>query len=81
MSDYITSLIRTGVGLVVGTVVGWLVAQGVLDEGASAEAITSLTAAVVFLVNGIWYAVARKIETALGWPVFGLKSQPGYKSP
>lgn len=78
MNDYIISLIRTGVGLVVGTLVGWLVAQGFVDADTAETAATSISAGAFILVNALWYALARWIEDKTGWPLFGVSKTPEY---
>ena len=62
MSNYITSLIRTGAGLVVGSFIGWLVARGLVDESTMAETTAALVALVVAVVNALYYAALRWLE-------------------
>lgn len=74
MSNYVTSVIRTLVPLVVGTVVSFLAENGLdLDQ-------EQITAWLIPLVVGVYYAVARFIELkvpAAGW-LLGVPKQPGY---
>lgn len=79
MSDYVISLIRTGVGLVVGALVAWLVGLGVLDDSSSATVSASLIAAIVVVVQGAWYAFARWAEDRWpGLPWFLIRKTPTY---
>jgi hypothetical protein len=59
LSDYVISLIRTWVPLIIGAVAAWLVARG-LNFGPATEAgaITALTGAI----TGVYYAIVRGLE-------------------
>ena len=61
MSDFLTSLIRTWVPILVG----YLVSLGLLPASLS----DSATAAFTALVIGVYYALVRVLETR--WPAFG----------
>ena len=66
MSDYVLSLIRTVVPVIIGTALGWLATKGLsLDNETQAGLITVLTA----LCIGAYYALIRKLEQR--WPAVG----------
>lgn len=59
MSDFLTSLIRTYVPIIVGSFVGWLAVKGVsLDP----NAIAGLTAFLGGLFSAVYYLVVRLLE-------------------
>lgn len=62
MSNYVTSLIRTVAGLAVGTLIGWLVARGIVDETTAAETTAGIVALVVAVLNAAYYALLRWLE-------------------
>lgn len=66
MTDFILSLIRTVVPIIVGSVVGWLGARGIDVEP---EAVGALTAGIGALAGAIYYAGARWLEQR--WPILG----------
>ena len=66
MTDFILSLIRTVVPIIVGSVVGWLGARGIDVEP---EAVGALTAGIGALAGAIYYAAARWLEQR--WPILG----------
>lgn len=76
MSDFVTSLIRTYVPIVVGWAVATLLQQGIEIDSSQAEVL--FTGVVI----GLYYAIARKLESK--WSVFGIllgkKSTPTYSS-
>lgn len=78
MSDLIVSYIRTGVPVLIGTVVAWLLTLGIeLDSDTQAALITGLTGALI----AVYYAVARWIESR--WPsvggfLLGRRAEPHY---
>lgn len=77
MSDLIVSYIRTGVPVVVGAVVAWLITLGVeLDAETQAALITGLTGVCI----AAYYAAVRALERR--WPkvgvLLGKKSEPSY---
>ena len=66
MTDFVLSLIRTVVPIVVGSVVGWLGARGIEVEP---EAAAALTAGIGGLAGAMYYAAARWLESK--WPMLG----------
>jgi hypothetical protein len=79
--DLGASLVRTGVGIAVGTGVAWLAknAHIVIDADTSAGVVQSFTATVI----GVYYLVIRALETrvpAFGW-FLGLAKLPTYPAP
>lgn len=77
MSDHVVSLIRTYVPLAVGYVLTRLAEVGPVDVDGEA-----LTGAVVAIVSGLYYALARAIETR--YPaasiLLGKRAVPSYKA-
>lgn len=78
MSNYVTSLIRTNVPIVVGTVLSWLATKGLnIDESAAAGLVAGLTGVLISL----YYVVVRTLEKR--FPKFGVllgvASKPTYK--
>lgn len=67
MSDFIVSLIRTWVPIVIGGLVSWLVALGVDVPDAQAVQLAAVTTG---LVIGVYYTAARALERR--FPAFGL---------
>lgn len=81
MSDYIISLVRTWVPILVGTFLTWLgMTTGiVLPENMPAELAATATA----VVTGVYYALARLLESRwpwLGW-LLGSPRTPVYEPP
>lgn len=78
MSDYVTSLIRTVIPMVVGTVLTWLAAKGVVvDDATSAGLVAFLTG----LSSAAYYVIARQLEARFpqfGW-LLGVPKTPNYK--
>lgn len=78
MSDYVTSLIRTYVPVVVGAVLTWLVTRGVaIDDVTSGAIIVALQG----LLTGLYYTIARQLEARFpqfGW-LLGVPKTPSYK--
>lgn len=77
MSDFVVSLVRTTVPVLVGSAIGWLVTLGItLPEHAT----DSLTAGIVALSIALYYAGARWLE--IRWPAFGYllgtRAEPTY---
>lgn len=77
VSDYLVSLIRTAVPVLVGLLIAALAKAGLkLDEG-------TLSPLIDGLAVGGYYAVIRAAETR--WPLagylLGWKSQPTYSKP
>lgn len=61
MSDFVISLIRTWVPVVVGGFVTWLITLGVeIDSEA-------LVAALVSILSGVYYALIRALEVRYPW--------------
>lgn len=80
-SDYLTSLIRTWVPVIVGSVLAWLAAKTgiVLDENASGQVVLAVSAFFI----GAYYGLVRWLEPRfpwLGW-LLGSPKQPGYAPP
>lgn len=78
MSDYIASIIRTWVPVVVGLAAGWLAREWgfVIDEDSQAQAVAMFSAAA----TGLWYALVRFVEQKfpqVGW-LLGLAKAPTY---
>lgn len=77
MNDFITSLIRTNVPIVVGAFVAWLISLGIeVPEGSEGPLVVGLTA----LIIALYYTAVRWLETK--WPAFGYllgsKREPAY---
>lgn len=75
------SLVRTFTPIVVGAVLGWFATAGInLDS----ELEASLTLLVSGVFSGIYYVVARLLETYVtpkfGW-LLGLAKTPSYEKP
>lgn len=78
LTDYVTSLIRTGVPALVGVLAAWLSSKigFVVDEQTQAGLIAAFTG----LAIGLYYAVIRWLETkvpAFGW-LLGVAKTPVY---
>lgn len=78
MSNFVVSLIRTYVPIVVGALASYLLTLGIeLDANAQLGLVTALTA----LLQGLYYVVARSLEKWVS-PKFGLllgvASKPKY---
>lgn len=59
MNDIITSLVRTYVPVIVGSVIAWLAARGInVDEATSGAAVTALTGAIILA----YYTIIRLLE-------------------
>lgn len=80
MSDYVISLIRTVAGLAVGSIIGWLVARGIVDETTAAETTAGIVALVVAVMNAGYYALLRWLEprTPSWFRPFLADAQPTY---
>lgn len=80
MNNILTSVIRTVVPTIVGSITGFLAARGInVDEGTKAQ----LTAVLSTIFTGVYYVVARYLETKfpkLGW-LLGSPKQPVYGEP
>lgn len=78
LSDAMIGLIRTFVPTVIGTIIAWLTAQGVLVDSAVEE---QLSVAFIGLCVALYYgAVAlleRKVNPAFGW-LLGYPKSPEY---
>lgn len=75
MSDFVTSLVRTWVPVVIG----YLVALGVLPTDLSDEATAAFTAIII----GAYYLLIRALETRfpwIGW-LLGAPKTPTYTPP
>ena len=81
LNDFITSQIRTWVPLLVAFIVNILGTNGVIIPE---EASAGLTAFLSALAGGVWYLVARILETKFGakWGLLlGVPKQPEYAKP
>ena len=80
MSDTITSLIRTYVPIVVGSLISWLVTKNIAVDEATA---TALVTAFTGLMIGIYYTVVRVLEKRFPWlgVLLGSRKQPEYTEP
>jgi hypothetical protein len=80
VNNYLTSLVRTWVPILIGTALSWLaVTHGiVVDPDIQNQAVAVVTA----LVIGAYYAIVRWIEVRfpqIGW-LLGTAKQPGYSA-
>lgn len=66
MSDFVTSLVRTYVPIIVGAVVSFLATKGINVEP---EAAAGLTAFLTAVISGAYYLVVRLLESK--YPAFG----------
>lgn len=78
MNDFVTSLIRTNVPIVVGALVAWLVSVGIeVPEGSETPLVVGVTA----LSIAVYYSAVRWLEAR--WPAFGYllgtKAEPKYR--
>jgi hypothetical protein len=80
MSDFVISQIRTYIPVVIGAVVAWLVARGVLDETSSQEVLTSWTAALTAALSALYYFVVRVLASKWSWfgYLLGVNVKPEY---
>lgn len=67
MSNYLTSLIRTGVPAIVGAALSWLALRGLDVPAGDRESITAAATVVVLLA---YYAAVRALEHR--WPRLGV---------
>lgn len=59
MNDIITSLIRTYVPVIVGSLIAWLAARGIkVDDATSAAVVTALSGTIILA----YYTVIRLLE-------------------
>jgi len=66
MNNFVVSLIRTYVPVIVGGVVSWLTAKGVAVDPQDA---VTLAVALTGIVSAVYYFVVRWLENR--WPKFG----------
>ncbi len=79
MSDFLISLIRTWVPIVIGAVVAWLATKGVdLDPETQTGLIVGFTGVVI----AVYYAIVRVLEDRFPWFGFllGSKQTPAYSA-
>jgi hypothetical protein len=70
MSDFLIAQIRTYTPILVGVIVSFLVAQGILDEETSQSMVINLTAVMTGLFSGLYYFLVRLLAE---WkPGFGI---------
>lgn len=67
MNNFVRSLIRTGVPYIVGALLSWLAAQ---EIAIAPEAEAGLIAFLTALFGGVYYLIARALESR--WPIFGV---------
>ena len=74
MNDYVISLIRTWVPMLVGLLVTWLLSLGVEFDSAALEL------ALVSIVSGAYYALVRWLEQKWPWlgALLGHTAKPTY---
>lgn len=80
MSNLVVSWIRTVVPVIVGGLVTWLVRQGWLADASVQQPLTEV---VMVAVTGVYYFVARTLETwwpGFGW-LLGVPKAPVYSPP
>ena len=78
MNDYIVSLIRTYVPIIVGAAIAWVSAH----DGIGIDS-AGLDVAVVGVATAVYYAIVRKLEAQwpkLGW-LLGMPRKPVYVKP
>lgn len=78
MTDYVTSLIRTGVPVVAGIILTWLATRGLTLDGATGDALATLLQGVL---TALYYVVSRGLEVRfpqLGF-LLGISKTPTYK--
>lgn len=80
MSDFITSLIRTYVPIIVGSIIAWLSARGIAID---ANAIAGLAAFLSAVFSGAYYLLIRILEKK--YPQVGIllgsTRKPEYSNP
>ena len=67
MSDYLVSLIRTGVPAAVGAALAWLTTSG-LDVAADDR--TAIAAGATVALTAVYYGLVRALEKR--WPLVGV---------
>ena len=81
MNNFVTSLIRTYVPIVVGAIVSFLVTSGIeIDANAQLGLVTFLTA----VLQGAYYLAARLLEKkfpSIGGLLLGSSKKPEYTEP
>ena len=81
MSNFVVSLIRTWVPILVGTVIAWVISTGIIDVSADDQA--RATGAATAAAIGGYYTLIRWIERkypAAGW-LLGSAKPPEYVNP
>lgn len=80
MSDFLIAQIRTYVPMLVGMVVAWLVAQGILDEETSQTVLINATAALTTLFSALYYFLVRLLAEWKPWfgYLLGVNQAPEY---
>ncbi len=80
LNNQVISIIRTFVPVLVGQIMAWAAAQGILD--ATGEISSLLITAFTLLFTTVYYALARYLETFVsakfGW-LLGYAKKPEYK--
>lgn len=80
MGNFVTSLIRTWVPIIVGAVVAWLTSRGVDIEPEQANGLIAFLSA---LFSGVYYLAVRWVEQRfpqVGW-LLGQAKQVKYTAP
>ncbi len=78
MNDYVVSLIRTYVPIIVGTAIAWVAGH----DGIGVDS-TGLDVAAVGVATAAYYAIVRQLEARwpkLGW-LLGMPRPPVYVKP
>ena len=70
MSDFVISLVRTYVPMVVGFLVTWLVSVNVLDPDTAVGVQAGLVSAGTAIISGAYYLLVRLL--AEKWPSMGI---------
>ena len=82
LNNQVISIIRTFVPVLVGQIITWLAAQGILD--ATGEISALLISLLTLVFTTAYYALARYLETFVsvkfGW-LLGYAEKPTYKLP
>lgn len=81
MNSYLTSIIRTWVPIIVGSVISWLATRGLSLDKSTADA---ATVAITGVAIALYYVVVRLFEKYVspkfGW-LLGIAKAPQYVAP
>lgn len=87
LTDYLTSVIRTGVPILWGTALAWFVSVGILDQAAADGPGVAAGGFLVTVTIGVYYAIVRFLETRPWFPrwaagiLLGASNAPAYVRP